>query len=308
MNELIQLKERTEEKKRIESQIEKARQQEDQLKVKLTGLSAQLKKEFADVERLEGTSLSSLFYSFLGNKIEKIDKERQEYLAAKLKHDSCRNELEHLQNEIDKMEMLLREFGDPVKEFQNKLDEKNDLLKQRGDDKLTKFEDLLEIYYSQKREIKESIDAGEEVLSGLRNAIRTLRKAVNWGTFDMLGGGIIATAVKHSNIDEAKSHIHDVQTCLNRFRRELADVRSSDLPDMNLQFDSFSTFADYFFDNLIFDWVVQSKIHRSLESCEQVYQQVLNIVTNLKVAEVDITKKYKQIREELNGYLINKDI
>ena len=308
MNDLIELKEKTEEKKRLESQLKKAREEKIHLKNKINDLKEKLKKEFADVERLEGNGLTTLFYSFLGNKVEKRDKERQEYLAAKLKYDSCKNELEQLEDEIKKLERQLAELGEPEKEFQNRLDKKSNRLKESGDSALRKYEELLEIQYAQKREIKESIDAGEEALSGLRNAIRTLRKAVNWGTFDMLGGGLIATAVKHSNIDEAKSHIHYVQSCLNKFRREFADVRTQDLPDMNLQFDSFTTFADYFFDNLIFDWVVQSKINRSLEGCEKVYRQVLDIVTNLRVAEVDVTEKYRQTRDELNSYLIKKEI
>ncbi len=308
MNELIQLKEKSEEKKRLESQLKKAHQEEAQLNDKLKRLTDQLKKEFADVERLEGNGWSSLFYSFLGNKVEKLDKERQEYLAAKLKYDSCKNELEQLQNEIRNLEKQLTELGDPAKELQSHLDKKSLRLKESGDDTLKEYEESLEIQYAQKKEIKESIDAGEEALSGLRNAIRTLRKAVNWGTFDMLGGGLIATAVKHSNIDEAKSHIHYVQTSLNRFRRELADVRLQELPEMNLQLDSFTTFADYFFDNLIFDWVVQSKIHRSLEGCEKVYRKVLDVVTNLRVAEVDVTEKYRNIRNELTSYLIKKEI
>ena len=308
MNDLIDLKEKTEEKKGLESQLKKAHQEETELKKKLTRLTEQLKKEFADVERLEGNSLSSLFYSFLGNKVEKLDKERQEYLAAKLKFESCKNELEQLQLEIKKLEQRIADLGNPSLEFQNRLNKKSNLLKQSGDDTLKKYEELLAIHYAQKKEINESIDAGEEALSGLRNAIRTLQKAVNWGTFDMLGGGLIATAVKHSNIDEAKSQIHYVQISLNRFRRELADVRIHDLPEMNLQFDSFTTFADYFFDNLIFDWVVQSKIHRSLDGCKQVYNQVLDVLANLRVAEVDVTEKYKQTRNELNAYLIKKEL
>ena len=124
MNELIQLKEKSEEKKRVESQLKKAREQENQLKTKLTGLTSQLKKEFADVERLEGNSLSSLFHNFLGNKIEKLDKERQEYLAAKLKYESCKNELEQLKIETNKLEKQWSELGDPAKEFQNQLDRK----------------------------------------------------------------------------------------------------------------------------------------------------------------------------------------
>lgn len=204
MSELLQLKEKTEDKKRFESQLKKVQQEKNQLENKLVQLTTQLKKEFEDVKKLEGGGLTSLFHSFLGNKVEKLDKERQEYLAAKLKYESCKNEIEQLKIETSKLEKQLAEIGNPEVELQNRIKNKSIELKQRGDDTLLKYEELLEIYYSQKKEITESIDAGEKAIKGLQNAIQLLRKARNWGTYDMIGGGLIATAVKHSRMDEAR--------------------------------------------------------------------------------------------------------
>ena len=53
----------------------------------LEDLKARLKKEKEDVLKLEGTSLSSFFLSFIGKKDEKLDKERKEYLAVKIQYD-----------------------------------------------------------------------------------------------------------------------------------------------------------------------------------------------------------------------------
>jgi flagellin-specific chaperone FliS len=119
----------------------------------------------------------------------------------------------------------------------------------------------------------------------------------------MLGGGLLATAVKHSNIDNAQNIIHNVQFQLKKFKRELSDVRLTHIPELGIQLDSFMTFADYFFDNLIFDWVVQSKINRSLENCEHMYGQVSKIISRLKNADKDISEHYKQTKNELTRYL-----
>ncbi len=303
MDELFQLKEKVEVKKRLESQLEKSKNDIQKLKDKLECLKEILKKELEDVQKLEGNGLTAMFYSFLGNKVEKLDIERQEFLAAKLKYENAKNELEILENEILKLESQIREQGNPESEYNNRLDKKSRKLKESGDGIFLKYESILETNFSQKKEINDAIEAGEMALKGLRYAIQSLRKAQGWGTVDMFGGGLITTAIKHSNVDEAKQLIHDVQVWLNKFRRELSDIQMEEFGELIVELDSFTTFADYFFDNLIFDWVVQSKINRSLEGCETVCNQVLDIVTQLRIADVEVTKKYKNTQTEFIGYI-----
>ena len=303
MDELFQLKEKTEEKKRLELQLKKTTQDYIDLTEKLAALSTQLKKELSDVQQLEEGGITALFYSFLGNKVEKLDKERQEYLSAKLKYENCENELKQLEIEIERIKSKISELGDPDNTYKNILDAKILHLREKQNDKFLQYEESLESHVKQKNEINEAIEAGEMALNGLRLAIQTLRKAKNWGIYDMVGGGILATAIKHSNIDEAKSIIHNVQIWLKKFKRELSDVHFATSEELTVQMNSFSTFADYFFDNLIFDWVVQDKINRSLEGCETVCKQVLKLVTQLRIDDVEITQKCKETKAEFTAFI-----
>ena len=308
MNEIFQLKEKTEEKKRLETLLQKAINDLNELQEKLLLLKSQLKKEFEDIQKLEGVGLTSLFYSILGNKVEKLDKERQEYLSAKLKYENCQNEISELETEIEKIKFKISDLGDPETNYTNFLNSKSSLLKKRQDEQFRRFESQLEKQLAQKKELNEAIEAGEMALKGLKSAIHSLQKAKGWGTFDMLGGGLLATAIKHSNIDEAKSVILDVQVWLKKFKRELSDVQFENNGEIRIQLDSFSVFADYFFDNLIFDWVIQSQINRSLESCETIYRQVLDIVTQLRISDVEVTKKCKETKSEFTGYIENASV
>lgn len=303
MDELFQLKERVEEKKRLETQLKKTLHDYSKTKERLEQLSAQLKKELNDVKQLEDGGITSLFYSILGNKVEKLDKERQEYLAAKLKHENCINELNKLEIEINRIKSKVTELGDPETMYKTLLNSKSAQLKLIRDDRFIKYESLIENHLRQKSELNEAIEAGEMALKGLRLAIQALRKAKNWGIYDMVGGGLLATAVKHSKMDEAKSLIQDVQVWLRKFKRELSDVNIVTNEDLTIQLSSFSTFADYFFDNLIFDWVVQDKINRSLEGCETICKQVLELVTQLRITDVDINQQYKKTTADFTAYI-----
>lgn len=308
MDQLFQLKEKTEEKKRLESQLKKTIADYKETEKRLAQFSALLKKEFNDVQKLESIGLTALFYSFLGNKVEKLDKERQEYLAAKLKNENCKNELDKLIIEIESIESRIVDLGNPEANYRNFINVKSIQFRENQDDKFLKYEMQLETHLQQKNEINEAIEAGEMAMKGLRQAIQTLRKAKNWGIYDMVGGGFIATAIKHSNIDEAKSIIYDVQVWLKKFKRELSDVRILKSVELTVQLDSFTTFADYFFDNLIFDWVVQDKINRSLKGCETICKQVNDLVTELRIEDVNIAGKYKETKSILTTYIEKSEI
>ena len=109
-----------------------------------------------------------------------------------------------------------------------------------------------------RREMKEALDAGERALSSLRNAQEKLNSAGNWGLFDMFGGGLFSTIMKRSKMDDAQQLMEAAKTDLKRFQRELKDVN---IPlDLRMEVGSFLSFADFFFDGFVADYLVQSKI------------------------------------------------
>ena len=90
-----------------------------------------------------------------------------------------------------------------------------------------------------------------------------LDAARSWGTWDMLGGGLMATMAKHDRLGSAQSSLLAAQRALSDFRTELADVQSLRLELPQVQVGEFATFADYFFDGIFSDWYVQSSIKRT---------------------------------------------
>ena len=108
------------------------------------------------------------------------------------------------------------------------------------------------------REIKEAINAADYALECLYDAQEYLNSARNWGVFDILGGGMLATFVKRSKMRSASDCIHEAKRAVATFRRELADVDQA----MPLAIDEgdFWGFADYFFDGFFADMMVQSQI------------------------------------------------
>lgn len=131
-----------------------------------------------------------------------------------------------------------------------------------------------------RREMKEALDAGERALSSLRKAQEKLNSAGNGGLFDMFGGGLFSTIMKRSKMDDAQQLMEAAKTDLKRFQRELKDVN---IPlDLRMEVGSFLSFADFFFDGFVADYLVQSKISEAKEQVSDAIIRVEQILNELK--------------------------
>ena len=130
------------------------------------------------------------------------------------------------------------------------------------------------------KEKQEAIEAGESALSSLREAKHELNKARGWGIFDIIHGGLITTLIKHTKIDKAQSLINEAKWQLSRFVKELRDVE--DVTGGNFGIGDFATFADFFFDGLIADFYVQSKINHARAQVDEAIMRVETALTRLR--------------------------
>lgn len=245
-------------------------------------LEKTFEKEDLDLEKISKTSVTSLFYTLLGSREQQVEKERQEALAAKLKLDQCRYELQDIQARIEKLNREHAEYSGCEQQYNELLRKKHDmLLEQHGKstEEIIGLENQLLSCKSKRKEIDEAISAGNNVIRCTGRVSDSLNSAQNWGTWDLLGGGLISDLAKHSHIDDARAEASNVSVMLSRFQSELADVKI--ISDIHIDIGGFTKFADFFFDGLIADWVVQSRIHDSQASVAQVEREVHNVLYQL---------------------------
>ncbi|MDO4307067.1 MAG: hypothetical protein Q4C77_09535 [Eubacteriales bacterium] len=129
-------------------------------------------------------------------------------------------------------------------------------------------------------EIQEAITAGERALGSLRAAQEKLNSARNWGIFDMLGGGFVTDMIKHSKMNDAASYVESAKRDLLVFQRELRDVRV--IRDLNIEVGGFLSFADFFFDGLVADYLVQTRIADAREQVSDAIYRVEGLLEELK--------------------------
>ena len=129
-------------------------------------------------------------------------------------------------------------------------------------------------------EIYEAVNAGKRALDSLYAARDELQRAKNWGVADLLGGGMLITMVKHNKINQAKSCIAQAQREIQCFSRELNDMDT--FAGVDLGISDFLVFADYFFDGIVADFMVQQKINEAASQVETAIFRVQQVLARLE--------------------------
>lgn len=109
--------------------------------------------------------------------------------------------------------------------------------------------------------IKEAVLYCEDALFYLNEAESSVDSAKGWGIFDMIGGGFFSTMIKRGKMREVEENMQKAQDVMYMINTDLEEV--SQMLDVNIKTGEFLTFADYFFDGFVVDFLVQGKINEA---------------------------------------------
>ena len=84
----------------------------------------------------------------------------------------------------------------------------------------------------------------------------------------------------NDKIGEASRCLERAKSDLRIFQKELRDVEA--IQNLQIDIGGFLTFADFFFDGLIADWLVQSKIQNARKQVADAISQVEWILGSLR--------------------------
>lgn len=279
------------------------------LRSRMGALRQQRDKEQADVDRLEGRSLASFFYYVVGKKEEQLTRERQEAYAAAVKYDAVARELAAAEEDFRRCEAELGRLDGCEANYDSLLKEKAGALKAAGTpagEKILSLEERLSWLENQNRELREAESAGRTALERADNILKSLDSAEGWGTFDLLGGGLISDVVKHGHLDEAQRKVEQLQSDLRRFKTELADVTIQ--ADLHVNVDGFLLFADYFFDGLFTDWMVLDQISSSQTQVRKTRSQIEQVLNRLDQMREHLEQERVQLQDELNELVLHTSV
>jgi hypothetical protein len=296
-------------KERMESKLKELYTQREELSIKVNELKKNKLDEQADVDHLESHSLASFFYAVVGKMDEKLDKEREEAYAARVKYDVAVQELSAVEEDIQHSEAELSQLHGCEQQYEKMLEDKAEAVKSTGSREAVEiFQTEKGIAYmeSQMKEIQEALIAGETVLSITNSILFSLGSAKGWGTWDLLGGGLLSDLAKHNHLDEAQKQVEHLQVQLRRFKTELTDVAIN--ADMQVNIVGFLCFADYFFDGLFADWAVLDKINQSQTQVQNTKSQIESVLNHLTSMSNSTDKELESEKARLDDLIVRAQI
>ncbi|NLM24809.1 MAG: hypothetical protein GX208_01640 [Firmicutes bacterium] len=138
-----------------------------------------------------------------------------------------------------------------------------------------------------KKEVLEAKVVANRVLDLLDDVEKQLKSAKSWGVVDLLGGGFLSSVIKHSKIDKAESLFRKVHRELVQLQKELGDINLS-LDDSSFRIRDFDRFLDIVFDNVISDWMTQSRVNESLREVERLRYEIQQVFETLGKLEKEV--------------------
>ena len=278
--------------------------------LEIENYTADLKQARKQLDKLEGFSFINLFREWSGKKDELLEQNLDRVAVTELKLVETQLMLEDLQDDLSELIQKINAINEPLVNQQLlKINEQKQLYLMKHApqvaDKLTALTEQELLCKQLIIEIQEAIEAGVRARSTLTDASYALHEASNYSTWDtFLGGGLIATALKHEKLDESNSQLHLAQIALQRFSNELLDIKDLRQEALKIEPDGFVKFTDFFFDNIFTDWSIHSKITTSLNQISRVQDDVSNTLNELEQKITLTIQKEAEIlhqKEEILG-------
>ena len=292
-------------KRQLSAALEALEKQLEALKIRKDELALRFHKEKNDAEKLEGRSLHNLWLALTGELDELKDAEQREAMVAGIHLDAVEKQIVALTEQKESILSELSGLSGCERQYEALILQKEAHLRNTDPDKaerLRAFDEAALKLDTLMKEINEADRAGQAAKYQIGNIRSSLDSAEGWGTWDLLGGGLISHAVKHSRLDDAQAGINRLQTLLDRFHAELTDVRVS--RDLTAQIDGFLRFADWFFDGLIADWAVLSRIRDSQQQLSRVEGDVVRVLDQLSRMREETRRKRAEVERERTALIV----
>jgi hypothetical protein len=262
------------------------------------------KAESLDVEKLQRDSLRTLILKNFGRYEDKLDKESEELLAAKLEYDKAAMKLKELETAKAETEARIAALLEQQAAFENELARREAVVKSNANSEVSrKYAELeaeQEVLVRFLAEAEEAGTAARRAYGTAGDALEHLRSAENWATYDAwTRGGIISHIAKYEHIDNAQEDCNRLNSQLEDLQKELRDLNLSGIAGID-GIDSATRTIDFWFDNIFTDMSVRARISDDYDSVSSLRDKISSVIyklgndmeeTRKKLAELDRKKK-----------------
>jgi tetratricopeptide (TPR) repeat protein len=261
-------------------------------------------REAADVARLESLSPTRIWATLRGSRDTDLDRERAEEQRAEYDLASARARRTRAREEIAQSERERQELGEVERRWLQALaalDAWAATVPGRADE-LREVTGRLAETAAVLQEVDEAERVGAEAAGLLTGAVELLRKAADWASLDLYGGGALTDLVKYDRLDRAHARLREAERALQRFSGELADVGWRGV-DGVAPSDWVRVF-DAWLDDPVSDWFVRRDIRDAVGRTEQVLAGVQQLRQRLLTRHAELASRLRVLTERQEALAI----
>lgn len=274
-------------------------------------LEWQLSKEQQDVIKLGKFSFMNKLKEWTGKWDAQMEKEINEVAEVELKFNEAEKTLMDLEAEVGRLreQMNNPDFRFVDEDWADFLREKETWIRQNdstANATLQQIADGRVRIGSMKREIDEALEAGDKAIRALDAALDKLGNAESlsvWDTF--LGGGMIVSALKYSEMGSSDDLVHRAQRALRHYETELMDVQNVATESFEVNQKDIFTFTDIFFDNIFSDWMAHSRISEGKTKLNAILADVRRVQDRLKRKRDEAIEEEKRLNEQEQAIIVS---
>ncbi len=287
--------------KRARQHISKVVAQIDQLTADLVAAEKLVEKEHKDVEALERIGLRSLFTSVLGGGEKRRDIEQQEYMQALLEYRAIHRQLELVTYEKELLDKQSARLPTAEKELSELLKVAEQKVAYNDKTVRTQLKDiglLIGLSTARSREVVEAQEVCTQIDAKVKTLLNYLRKVHQWTPYShpMHGKGRYSSYKKKTYIDRSQDEVIEINHLLDRLTVELSDIYSDHQHGLHIR--EFETFIEDFYDHLITDWVLRTKLRTAIAGTQVVYDKLQRVADALDEEHTQEEARLKQLRKQ----------
>jgi hypothetical protein len=256
-----------------------------EIQAELAARQAAYAAERKDADRLESLSLTRVLAALHGTRDDALAREQAEAEAARYQVAQAQARLDAVGRELAAARQRRDQLAAAPDTYAAVLAVKERQLRQSGD---PRGRPLLEL--AQERghltgelgEIGEAAAAAQAALTALAQVADRLDSAASWSTYDTyFRGGMFASAIKDSRLDDAAAVAAEADQSLAVLRTELADLGGAPELAPQIAVSAGTKFVDVWFDNIFSDVATQGRIRQAQQNVAQTTELVRQVQSRL---------------------------
>ncbi len=292
-------------RKHYEAKLADLLHTKNQLEMKLPHLRERMVYEQSDVDKLEDHSFYALLSFVTGNRKERLNKEKEEALAAIMKYDTAISEMNAVESEIQKVKQELNYIDRCQQKYDELLKSKENYMAEESDisEEILALRSEIAKIDATLIEFDEAIDAGEKLLSSAKLVLESLEKAKRLERLDVRSLPGFFYQEQYDEVDFAQNRLAKMQTQLALFKSELADVGFD--TEIKIKVDKLLK-LHVLIDNYIYSpTFVYLHLSEAKSAVLDIITQLNDVLKDITAAREDINNERNNIQNKINKLIID---